>query len=454
MLVFVLLAGAAGPVHAEENAGFSYDFDLRFHLNADVFPLRNKAHMQGYADFLDILEFCGNISGSAATGSIDLNGRLIPLNRPDAVISFRLFGVPEHLCLSSPLLGSETLWFQNYVLMEFAYKTWNNLHLPLSWVAMLFPYVTENAFSRLAEAWYKNAGNVSPGQSVSKKTLLKIAGEWSSVLQDDSRLYYWINALAAPSGLESILSSEFYALPAYLTDTVSKNGALKVRKKNGSIQWVNQDQDILFSSSETEEGLSLELDLPVTANGYVPGFSFSSRGDGNSVSFAVAGDYSRYYPGDEVLPNSLVTFSLSADSLPVIWPSESAFSAALHVAGSLFPNMDFTLQGVTGADGSVRLSLYQKVNEKAEATEVFTCSGSVSPVSDFTVPSFRTADLIKNTHVFSVSDTYTDPVERTIGRPLIYGLLNFLDALPARACQSVMDDLEDWGILDILVSTR
>ncbi len=116
--------------------------------------------------------------------------------------------------------------------------------------------------------------------------------------------------------------------------------------------------------------------------------------------------------------------------------------------------MDFTLQGVTGADGSVRLSLYQKVNEKAEATEVFTCSGSVSPVSDFTVPSFRTADLIKNTHVFSVSDTYTDPVERTIGRPLIYGLLNFLDALPARACQSVMDDLEDWGILDILVSTR
>ena len=45
MLVFVLLAGAAGPVHAEENAGFSYDFDLRFHLNADVFPLRNMAHM-------------------------------------------------------------------------------------------------------------------------------------------------------------------------------------------------------------------------------------------------------------------------------------------------------------------------------------------------------------------------------------------------------------------------
>ena len=38
-----------------------------------------------------------------------------------------------------------------------------------------------------------------------------------------------------------------------------------------------------------------------------------------------------------------------------------------------------------------------------------------------------------------------------IGRPLFFGILNFLNEVPARACQSVMDDLEDYGVLDMVL---
>ncbi|MCR5296046.1 MAG: hypothetical protein K6E17_01435 [Clostridiales bacterium] len=461
LLTVLALAAVAFPACAEEGPDArAYDFSLRFHLNADVFPLRIRAHMQGYADLLEMLELRGNIVWSDDTQSFDLNASLIPVTNPDAAISFRLYGIPEHVCLSSPLLGSETLWFQNFVLMEFAYKTWNNLRIPLPWLVLLYPYVTENAFSRLREVWHRHTGELSAGSEISAGVLSAVADDWESILLEDNRLQYWFSAVGAPRGMDAALLSEFSALPSYLTGRVARRS---IRLEGGqdesgaeTLRWISDGEKVLYARTVSDGSDAWSVTLPETATGYVPLLSFVSAAGSETQSFRISGDYSRAEGTDseDGRPDSFLRFSVSADSLPLSWPADAAFSAAASVSGAVLPNFDFTLRGTSGADGSLSFSLYQQVKENAEAAEVFSCSGSIVPVSDYTVPAFAVSDLTQHTHVFSISDTITDPVVRTIGRPLFMGLLNFLNELPARACQSVMDDLEDFGILEILVSTR
>ena len=147
-MISVVLLFSAFSAYASENqdsAVYSYDFDLRFHLDAEGFQPRIRSHIRGYAELLDMLSLKGNLTWSAETGSMDLDLSIIPLTNPSAAVSMHFFGIPEHICMSSSLIGNETIWLNNYVLMEFALKSWNNLHIPLQYIALLFPYVTENA---------------------------------------------------------------------------------------------------------------------------------------------------------------------------------------------------------------------------------------------------------------------------------------------------------------------
>ena len=55
--VLILFSTAISPSLAEDNPSVcSYDFDLRFHMNADIFRVRERDHMQGYAELLNMLE--------------------------------------------------------------------------------------------------------------------------------------------------------------------------------------------------------------------------------------------------------------------------------------------------------------------------------------------------------------------------------------------------------------
>ena len=43
-----------------------------------------------------------------------------------------------------------------------------------------------------------------------------------------------------------------------------------------------------------------------------------------------------------------------------------------------------------------------------------------------------------------------DEFIRRIRRPLFLGLLDFLNEVPPGACRNIMDDLEDYGVLNML----
>ena len=56
VLALILLFGSFACAEGEPEI-FSYDFDIRFHLNTEVFSFREREEMQGWADLMDLLEF-------------------------------------------------------------------------------------------------------------------------------------------------------------------------------------------------------------------------------------------------------------------------------------------------------------------------------------------------------------------------------------------------------------
>ena len=456
LTALILFISAATPVFADSDpAVYSYDFDLRFSLNADVFPVRSRSHMQGYADLLDALELKGNITWCPAYESINLNAEIIPVSNPDSAISFRLYGIPSNLYLTSPLLGGETVWFVNDTLMEFAVKTRNNLDFPLQYIALLYPYVTTSAFRPLTSAWDAHIGAVKKNTTISRKTIQSLAEAWEQALTEQSaQLDYWILGLSTAETDHGALAQELADLPAYLRNAVSRDGALKVTFKNGLEQWSNNAGEILYSCTESNSTTDWSLTLPPTENGYMPRLSVSTVKTDDVFSMSARGSYA-CVPGsfdpDSLFPDTLLTFDLVMDSWPRTLPADADFSCSLLITGALLPNLNLQLHGKTTESGNISLVLSHPVREKGESVSVLTCYGTIRPAAVSTVPRYvgiRTDSFQK---VFQVDDqSIADFVQRIV-RPMFFGLLDFVYELPARGCQSVMDDLEDYGVLDMLL---
>ena len=456
LLILVISVSVASSLAEDTASVCSYDFDFRFRMNADVFPARIRSHMQGYADLLNVLELKGNMTYSPSTNSVDLNAQIIPVTNPDAAVSFRLFGIPEALALTSPLLGNETVWFQNYVLMEFAMKTWNNLRFPLQYVTILYPYVTESAFQRAVSAWNSRIGTVQKGRTVSlKKELSPLAAEWTDILKTDTRLKYWIYSLSLPVKQGSVMEMEFSRFPDYLLSRVALNSDLKVTVKNGTVTWTNKQKDTLFTRTDENSVTEWTLSLPATENGYLPYVSFHSSGENDLFSLSLDASYSLPDNPETVkvdLPGSLIAVSLVMSGWPAAWPMDAAFDASLKIGGVLYPNTDITLHGTSTRDGAVELTLFQPADPDGTGMmEILSCSGTVVPVAPASTPYYTAEDFSSFLSVFNVNDLTMNEFVHRIRRPLFFGILSFLDELPARACQSVMDDLEDYGVLDMVL---
>ena len=453
----VLLFSAAGAYASEDQdySVYSYDFDLRFHLDAEGFQPRVRPHIRGYAELLDILSMKGNLTWSSETGSMDLELNIFPQTNPSAGFEMHFFGIPEHICMTSALIGNETIWFNNYVLMEFALKSWNNLHLPLQYLALLFPYVTENAFRHLTADWNETIGTVSKSQKIQINKLKKVSDLWTRTLQEDQRLIYWITGLSVLSEEHMILENEINMLPEYLIRKVAGNHDLTVRVEDNGIRWMNQEKQILYEASS--DGSSWAFSLPLTENGYAPALTYSSLSSDGLSDLSVIGSYHLENAEEnntgnaEGIPYSLLDFSLDIHALPETWPAESSFSSDLNVAGSMLPNFDIRMNGKTKENGEFVISVYDQASDSARSVSIMTCSGVLVPVEPKKVPVYNATDLTRHFNVFSVNDKTVSEFSQIIRRPLITGILNFLDEVPASACQSVMDDLEEYGLLNLLL---
>lgn len=451
-MVFVLIISFSHPASAKDKTIYCYDFDLRFHLNSDEFPILERKKIMGYADLLNMLEFRGNLAWCPATQSMDLHLDLIPVSNPSAAISFRLYGVPDYMCLTSPLLESETIFLHNYALMEFAGKAWQTFHIPLPYLVLLDPYVTIGAFSSLVSEWHSKLGRMNRTRKVSKNRISSLAESWKNLVESDYRFSSWLNAATAPLPDSTIVEKELLALPDILLNITGRH-SLHVTAENGTLICVNHLDQVLFEQISSEKKYQFSLTLPETGTNYIPALSYctAEEDDTCSVSLQASWDKSPSVSPDSAdLPESLLRMNLILDGIPSAFPADAVIHSALKLNGYALPNLDFSLQLDSSSDGKVFLAISCPVGDRASVS-VCTCTGTVVPSAYEGNLKFKAGALSKNFNIFSVNDqTLYDFVHRT-AKPLFTGLLNFLYEIPASSCQSIMDELEHTGILDLIL---
>ncbi len=500
----VLLLAAAVPASAEETGGrYSYDFDLTFSLNADAFPAVMRSRAAGYASLANRLGIRGNLAWSDETKSMDLDAVIYYTDRPSLTYPIRFFGTRSWLFCTSPIMNDAVLFFDLNGLMEYAVKVKNTLALPMPYLAFLYPYTTEYAFSGVTRAWQQVIGTFRKSKKVTVARLQELSELCAEEFKNSPHPQRWVSALADGSESPDAIEAEFASLPGYY-QLVTGGKPLSVTVGKGSETWQDSKGQTLFSREETDDSLSLSLALPASENGYEPAFSLSRSGSGSAVSFTLSArvaraegwedpqedsaaeeeyaeeeyteeyddeyaeaydaydDYGEGYTtgSDEyddygeyggAFPDLLLDFTAEGSDLPLAFPADASFSVSASMRGAAYPDFDFRVIGETKADGSLTLSLCKAFAEGDEPATIFSCTGTAVPAEPKDIPDYQAQSLDGVYNIFAFNEISLSDFSHNVLPPLVRSLFSFVAEAPTAACQSFLDDLTDSGVLDMLL---
>ena len=445
--IFFLGTACAG---AEETAKtpkvVSYDFDLHFHLEADLFPYRERKLMQGYEELLDALEIKGNYSWCDETECLDLNVQLIPVSNPDAAISFRIFGwLPNWLNVSSPLLGENSICFQPDDIMRFTERAWDFFHLPLFPLALLLPNLTTDAFDCLVDDWVRKIKKLENKDIIPGERISKIAEYWQEDLNNDETLTHWIQAATKPLSIGSYVKTELESLPQILLH-VTDGETLTVKRDGKNIRYVNHRGETLYEERSYGNIFEAALTLPDTGTNYKPAFSYREEKTEEDSSFQLEASWDRISDAEE-LPEILLQANVNMKNIPSRFPADAEFGGEISVEGAVLPNFHYLVKGIIKADGSVYLSL--AFPEKPETKPLISCTGIVVPVAYDGELEYTIGEIITDYDLFALSDQTLTSLMGGVVPNLLEQLPDFLYAMPTHGIQSILDTLEQYGLLQI-----
>lgn len=487
-------------VNKEDLVAQRYDFDLTFSLDPEAFPARSRSRARGYAEMLDALRFSGDVTICEATQSFDMNATVFFRKKPDVSIPFRFYGVPGYLFLTSPLLGGETLLFNMRALAEFSIKVKKSLDTPIPAVALLYPFVYEFNFYNVWKTWDEFTGPKDVSREISPEQISRLADAWMELLENDTNLNVWMQALYSICSAPEAVEAEINGVPSYLNDFVSAGGPLTVDVGEGTETWHNAAGLTLYSSEKSDSSQQWSLNLPPDENRYAVSLTWNRSNGENAYDFSLDGSMLRKkgpalppgleeeegfapvtggdgeeeaeesYPitGSEEeneseseseyedeesdqWPETMIQFSVTGASFPNSYPSDSNLTLTAYAKGVLFPNFDLSVSVDTKKDGTVSASLSVPL-EEGKPVQILSAAGTITAGTAETVPDFNYSNkqLYGNYNFFSFSEYYLDKFKNAVTKPLLKGLLDFVAEAPTSACQALLDDLTDAGVINMM----
>ncbi len=445
VLACIFLLGSFA-IAEEEPEIFSYDFDMRFHMNAELFPFRIREHMRGYADLLETLEFRGNISYCPETDCSDLYIDVIPLTNPSATISFHIWGIPNMHRVTSPLLADKELCFNPGAFLGFSVSAREVFQLPLTYLALMNPRTTVNAFSSLMEIWKEETEGMT---RISTDALKEIAKAWKTQMETTTKVSYWTEALIDPIHDDGLAHTDIRTMPQQMLN-IAGGKPLTVRQDGGRTTIQDDSGFVLWDQTEEEGRRSYALHIPEGYTRYFPSFSVSEETTDGKAFFSMRVEWECAEETAKEDPETgekqkRLDIRIEAEGLPTMLMTEAQFSGVLEQEGFLLPTFNYRMNGSTGADGRVQVSLC--FADRPEAGAVFTCEGSVTRSTHPEPMAYEWTELNTEYNILNLSYAAQGEMIDAIKRPLILGMIDFLYELPTSACQSIMDDLEDSGVL-------
>jgi len=460
LLTGILLLGLLPVAGAEETKTpviNCYDFDLRFHLEADTFPYRDRKYIQGYEELLDAIEFKGNFAYCPETDCMDLHVRVIPNADPEAVLEFRVFGwISNWLNVSSPLMGDKAVCFKPDDMLSFSMRAWDFFQIPLFHFAILSPEILPDAWVELAECWW-NETKVMEDNTLTVEAMDRITEQLRLQFVDDIRVTKLVDAATKSMADSSLALDEIHRLPDLLAVAADgQNLTIEMEKTDElkDIRWSNHRGETIYRSHKTLNTFEEVLTLPGSSSNYMPAYSFSSEKTEKDFSFKLDISWDKVAeetPENENMPETLLRIKANIDRLSSEFPVDSDFSGRAKVEGIFLPNFDYLIHGViTGADGALKLTLNNP--DKPDAEPVFTVTGQFTPVSYGGSLEYMIGDIITDYSLFDLTDDTLAELVETVFPAVMDKAPDFVYAIPIHSVQSIMDTLEKYRLLQVLMN--
>ena len=447
--IFFLGTACAG---AEETAKtpkvVSYDFDLRFHLEADTFSFRDRKKAQGYEELLDALEIKGNYSYCEETDCMDLHISLIPVTNPDAALDFRVFGwVANWLNVSSPLLGENAVCFRPKDVLSFSVRAWDFFSIPLFHFAILFPGILSSAWAEMSEKWVAETKDI--GDTLTVEAIERITEYMKNQLDHDPYVTSLVTAAIQPLRDKELVNNEINRLPDLLPAAADGHDlTVETGEENGKafIRYLNHRGETIYESCEGDQFFEERLTLPESPSDYKPSYAFQREEKENGTALRLDVSWDRVTE-ETTLPETFFRLRAEADSLPEVFPADAGFSGEVLLEGLLLPVFHFLVKGDTGTDGTIYLALTNP--DRQEAGPVLICSGKVVPVPYEGELEYTIGDIITDYNLFALSDQSLTLLLGGVVPAMTAVLPDFLYAMPTHGIQSILDTLEQYGLLQI-----
>lgn len=439
-------------VRAEEQPVIqSYDFDLRFHLNIEEYPFREQKYIQGYQELLDMLELKGNVAWCDEKKSLDIHFEIIPVTNPEAAIQFRIYGLQDFMCMTSPLLGEEPLFLNNYGVMKFAGFVWQSIKIPLPYVVLLNPYVTMRSLKNEVDAWRKVIPTISDKQKITVKQLKKVSDTWKDQLQHDSLLENWLYGLYAMLPDTITVETALEALPDLLVK-LAKGKDLRIKGKDGVLSCVTAANQTIFEEIREENSYAFELKLPENDEPYLPYFYYDEKQQEGTKAYHLILSWNRNQGTEEENRlESLLNIGISANGIPSSWPAKAEISVTASSGGYILPANDVKIRIHSKENGNFQLETYRSFDDKGGGP-LFVCSGSVTPAEYNGEMEYNYDELSSHPALFVTSYGELSDLMNRISKPVMKGMLDFLYEMPVSSCQSIMDDLENYQVLELIMN--
>ncbi len=455
LLALTLLICAAPAASALDEEAECFDFDFRFHLEEREVPLLQREHQRGYAELLESLELKGNAAWIDYRDAMDFHIELIPLTDPAASIPIRLFGRSSDVCIDCPLLGPEPYFMGNTdMIMSFGSQFRLVTGLPVSSIALLNPYITLNyGLKNEIEAWQAVIPPAEDGGRITTAQLEKVCRTWDDLMVTDSAFLNWLDGIYALAPDQTLVEQAVGEMPEAMVNAAGGEDLIIVEEE-GALRCLNAAGETIFIERAEEQEQSLEVCPPDTGTTYTPYFFYHWETDGNTQRLTLKLNWDGKPGGESDLPESMLQVSLDAEGIPVTFPADAAMKIRVRSGGYAMPAAEYTLQIETTEAGSVKLTVLEPAadTETGEMQPVMTCTGTVIRTVYPDWLQYEYSELSMYPRLLIASYRSVEELMRVISPNLLKQGLDFLYALPMRACQSIMDDLEGYGLMETLLS--
>ena len=429
----------------EPAAVYDFDFTLRLYPDSLSEPVRER--VRGYADLLEALRFRGTLTLALSGDCFDIKLSVIPKNREAEPIRIGIHGAEDLMYLTSPLLGEKSFSLDYFSFLAFCSKMSEHLDLPLHYLALLYPYTWKYSLRLPTEDWAGMVGKEDENGVIPAEAVKYLWECWSYRLERDEPTLILINTLCKDLDAEDAFRGMLTEIPDYFVKTVAGEQEIRIVRDGGTETWHTASGEF-FSRTETEKSGRITLNFPKMKTGYQPVFSLETVREDNHQS----GRLTAQILGTDRLQEDLLNLEASIISFPVKWPSECWSLFSLSLTGEIVPNVGASVYLAAQENGHALVEVRKPTVDMEPGALMLTMEGDLVPrEGDHLIRMFSLDDLKGSLRIFTANDLDIRAYMEDLAIPVAEGLIRFLVGVPTSACQAVMDDLTDLGVLDLLL---